>query len=124
MVEEESAAPGWSVPEKVEKEFKELFGKVVTLNSTFCNKQKLLEQLDIRHQSWPAVVSINENNNFKVMIDNCASYDVTIERNDLMGLIPLTDETAGEICAAIKKKIPKIRRAWLSRDKIARCCNL
>jgi len=44
------------------------------------------------------------------MIGNCAPYDVTIERNYLMGLIPLTDEMAGEICAAIKK-IPKIQSA-------------
>jgi hypothetical protein len=61
----------------------------------------------------PAVVSIDENNNCKVMVKNCAPYEVTIERNDLMvlveieedELIPLTDNTAAEICAAIVVKL-------------------
>jgi hypothetical protein len=51
-------------------------------------------------------------------------------RNDLKGLveieedelIPLTNETAAEISAAIKEKIPKIQRAQLSRNEIARHC--
>jgi hypothetical protein len=80
----------------------------------------------------PAVVHIDENNNCKVMIKNCAPYEVTIERNDLMGLveikedelIPLTDNTAAKICATIKENIPKTSRARLSQYEIARCCNL
>jgi hypothetical protein len=66
------------------------------------------------------------------MIENCAPYEVTIERNDLLGLveieedklIPLMDDTAAKICASIKDNIPKTSRAKLSRDKIAQCCNL
>jgi len=70
----------------------------------------------------PAVVSIDENSNCKVMVENCAPYEVTIERSNLMGLleieedelIPLTDDTAAEICAAIKENIPKFQKTSLS----------
>ncbi len=70
------------------------------------------------------VVSINENSNCKVMVENCAPYEVTIERNDLVGLmeikedelILLTDDTAAKICAAIKENIPKTPRIQLSQD--------
>jgi hypothetical protein len=66
------------------------------------------------------------------MIKNCAPYKVTIERNDLLGLVEikddklimLTDNTAAKICASIKDNIPKTPRAKLSRDKIERRCNL
>jgi hypothetical protein len=75
-----------------------------------------------------SLVSINENHNCKVVIKNCAPYDVTIERNDIMGpveieddeLFPLTDDTMAEICASIKSNIPNIPRTRLSRDEIAR----
>ncbi len=48
-----------------------------------------------------AIITMDDNNNCKVMVENCAPYDVTVERNDLMGLIeieeeeliPLTDRT-------------------------------
>ncbi len=50
----------------------------------------------------PSLVTIDSNQNCKVVIENCAPYEVTIERNDIMGIIemeedklyPLTDETA------------------------------
>ncbi len=79
-----------------------------------------------------SLVSIDENQNCKVVIENCAPYEVTIERNDIMGLVEieedelysLTDDTTTEICASIKSKIPDTPRANLSRDKIARRCNL
>jgi hypothetical protein len=55
-----------------------------------------------------------------------------IEENDLMGLVEieedklirLTDDTAAEICTAIKENIPKYPRTSLSWDRIARQCNL
>jgi hypothetical protein len=66
------------------------------------------------------------------MIENCTPYKVTIERNDLLGLVELendelflvTDNTAAKICASIKNKIPKTPRTKLTRDEIARHCNL
>jgi hypothetical protein len=76
----------------------------------------------------PALVSMDENNNCKVMGENCAPYDITIERNNLMGLVKIeedeliqfTDATASDICAAIQDKLPKVQKAKLSRDEIAR----
>ncbi len=62
----------------------------------------------------PSLVTIDSNQNFKVVIENCAPYEVTIERNDIIGIIeieedklyPLTDETAAGICTIIKNNIP------------------
>ncbi len=48
-----------------------------------------------------AVVSIDKNNNCKIIVDNCTPYDVIIDRNDVIGfmdietdeLIPMEDST-------------------------------
>jgi hypothetical protein len=53
----------------------------------------------------PAIVSIDKNNNCKIIVDNCAPYDVIIDRNDILGimdaepdtLIPLEDSTISSI---------------------------
>ena len=53
----------------------------------------------------PAVVSIDKNNNCKIVLDNCAPYDVTINRGDILGimdvekdeLIPMEDSTISAI---------------------------
>jgi hypothetical protein len=66
------------------------------------------------------------------MVENCAAYEVTIEKNDFVGLMEikedklvlLTDDTAAKICAAIKENIPKTPRTQLSQDEIAGQCNL
>ncbi len=47
----------------------------------------------------PAIISIDKNNNCKIIVDNCAPCDVIIDRNDILGimdtetddLIPLED---------------------------------
>jgi hypothetical protein len=70
----------------------------------------------------PSLVTIDNNQNCKVVIENCAPYDVTIERNDIMGIIemeedklyPLTDEAAAGICAIIKSNIPDTPRIQLT----------
>jgi hypothetical protein len=80
----------------------------------------------------PSLVSIDSTQNCKIVIENCAPYEVTIERNDVMGIIemeedemnPLTDETAADICATIKSNIPSTPQTQLTRDDIARRCNL
>ncbi len=61
------------------------------------------------------------------MVENCTHYNIIIERNDLIGLveikeyklIPLTDDMAVDICAAIKEQLPKVPRMKLSREDIA-----
>ncbi len=79
-----------------------------------------------------AVVSMDNNNNCIVIVENCALYDVTISRNDLMELIeieeekliPLTDRIISSICAGIQDKLPKIQKLRMSQDKITHRCNL
>jgi len=64
----------------------------------------------------PAVVSIDKNNNCKIIIDNCAPYDVIIDRNDVIGfmdietdeLIPMEDSTIVAILSDIDKHLPKV----------------
>jgi hypothetical protein len=61
----------------------------------------------------PSLVSIDSNHNCKVIIENCAPYEVVIQRNDIMGLIeikedemyPLMDETTAEIWSSIKSNL-------------------
>jgi len=75
----------------------------------------------------PSLVSIDKNHNCKIIIPNCNPYEVTIERNNIMGIVemednelyPLTDDTAAEICASIKSNIPNTPRAKLTIDEIA-----
>jgi hypothetical protein len=74
----------------------------------------------------PAIVTMDDNNNCKVMVENCPPYDVTIKRNDLMGLIeieeeeliPLTDRTISAICMSIQDKLPNIQKPRISREEI------
>ncbi len=65
----------------------------------------------------PAIVSIDKNNNCKIVVDNCAPYDVTINRGDILGimdvekdeLIPMEDSTISAILQDIDKKLPKVQ---------------
>ncbi len=76
----------------------------------------------------PLLVSIDNNQNCKIIIKNCAPYEVTIERKDIMGIVeieedemyPLTDEAAADICSAIKSNIPNTPRTKPTRDEIVK----
>jgi hypothetical protein len=80
----------------------------------------------------PSLVCIDNNQNCRIVIENCAPYEVTVERNDIMGIIeieedemyPLRDEAMANICASIKSNIPSTPRMQLTQDDIARQCNL
>ena len=80
----------------------------------------------------PSLVTIDNDQNCKVVIENCAPYEVTIERNDIMGIIemeedelyPLTDEAAAGICAVIKNELPNSPTTRLTKEDIARRCHL
>ncbi len=75
----------------------------------------------------PAVVSIDKNNNCKILIDNCAPYDVTIERNDIIGLMDketdqlqlLDDATISAVLSDIDKKLPKVPKSKFTKEDIA-----
>jgi hypothetical protein len=75
----------------------------------------------------PAIVSIDKNNNCKLIIDNCAPYDIVIDRNDILGimdaepdnLIPLEDSTILSILQDIDKHLPKVLKKKLTKsDKV------
>jgi len=40
----------------------------------------------------PAVVSVDNNNNCKIIVDNCTLYDIFIQRNDVIGLMDIEAE--------------------------------
>jgi hypothetical protein len=75
----------------------------------------------------PAIVSIDKNNNCKIVINNCAPYDITIERNDIIGLmdvktdelIPLEDSVISSILTDINAKLPKVPKKKLTKEEIA-----
>jgi hypothetical protein len=61
-----------------------------------------------------------------MVIENCAPYDVTLERGNILGileiedkkLVPLTDDFNSTICQDILNCFPKVKRKRLSREDI------
>jgi len=80
----------------------------------------------------PAVVSIDKNNNCKIIVNNCAPYDNIIDRNDVIGfmdiemdkLIPMEDSTIATILSDIDKHLPKVPKKKLPKVEIAAKANL
>jgi len=75
----------------------------------------------------PAIVLIDNKNNCIIVIDNCAPYNVTIKRNDILGLmdiemkefILLEDSVISSILTNIHEKLPKVPKKNLSKEEIA-----
>ncbi len=73
----------------------------------------------------PAIVSIDKNNNRTLIVDNCAPYDVVIDRNDIIGimdtepdtLIPLEDSTISAILQDIDKHLLKVPKKKLTKSE-------
>jgi len=73
-----------------------------------------------------AIVSIDKNNNCKIVLDNCAPNDVTISRNDILGImdaepdapIPMEDSTISAILQDIDNKLPKVPKRKLTKMKL------
>jgi hypothetical protein len=80
----------------------------------------------------PAVVSIDKNNNCKIIVDNCAPYDIIVDRNGVIGfmdiemdeLIPMEDSTIAAILNDIEKHLPKVSKKKLTKAEIAAKANL
>jgi hypothetical protein len=74
----------------------------------------------------PAITSINKNNNCKIVLYNCAPYDVTFSRNDILGImdaepydpIPMEDSTISVILQDLEKKLSKVPKRKLTRKKL------
>ncbi len=80
----------------------------------------------------PAMVSIDRNNNCKILVKNCAPYDITIDQNDLLGLleieeeeiIPLADDIIATLCADIHERLPKVIKWNFLKENIAQVYKL
>jgi len=74
----------------------------------------------------PSIVNVEENNICNIVVENCAPYDVTLERDDILGimeteeeeLVPLTDDFISSVCQDIHNCFPKVKRKRLSREEI------
>jgi hypothetical protein len=61
------------------------------------------------------------------VIDNCAPYDITIDRNDIIGLMdveteqhqPLKDSVISAILSDIDKRLPKVPKKKLKKEEMA-----
>jgi hypothetical protein len=64
----------------------------------------------------PAIVSIDKNNNCKIIVDKCTPYDIIIDINDILSimdtdtdeLIPQEDSTILSTLQDIDKHLPKV----------------
>jgi hypothetical protein len=80
----------------------------------------------------PAWVTIAQFKNCKMVIDNCAPYDIVITRNKVLGIlefepeecIPMTKNSISAIIADIHHKFPKVPKKKFSRVDIEQKANL
>ncbi len=80
----------------------------------------------------PAIVTIDMNNNCKIIVDNCMPFDVTIDRNDILGTMDTeTDDLIlpeyskiSAIISDIDKHLPKEPKKKLTKSEIAAKANL
>jgi hypothetical protein len=66
----------------------------------------------------PSIVNSVENNICSIVVENCAPYYVTLERDDIIGvmeteqdkLVPLIDDFISSVCQDIHNRFPKVKR--------------
>jgi len=71
----------------------------------------------------PAIVSIDKNNNCKIIVDDCALYDVIIDRNNILGIMDIErddlilqeDSTISAILNDIDKHLPKVPKKKMTK---------
>jgi hypothetical protein len=74
----------------------------------------------------PSIVNVDENNICNIVVENCAPYDVTLERDNILGVmeteeeefVPLTDDLISSVCQDIQNRFPKVKRKRLTREEI------
>jgi len=80
----------------------------------------------------PSIVNVDKNNIFNIVMENCAPYDVTLERDDILGvmeteeeeLVPPTDDFISSVCQNIHNRFAKVKRKRLTREEIKQRCHL
>ena len=63
----------------------------------------------------PAVVSVDNNNNCKIIVDNCALYDIFIQRNDVIGLMDIEAEDLIPLEDYVISSILKYQKCQLTK---------
>jgi hypothetical protein len=66
----------------------------------------------------PAWVSLDTYKNCKIIIDNCAPYDIVLHRNEILRVLefepeqclPLNEDTVALIISNIEQKFPKVTK--------------
>jgi hypothetical protein len=74
----------------------------------------------------PAWVTIDKFKNCKMVIDNCAPYDIVIARNEVLGIlefepdecIPMTETSIASIISDIQQKFPKVPKKQFTQIKV------
>ncbi len=70
--------------------------------------------------SVPSWVKLGKYKNCKLVIDNCAQFDITLARNEVLGDLefeqefPLTESTIASVISDIHKKFPKVLKKSFS----------
>ncbi len=80
----------------------------------------------------PAWIKLDNYRNCKLIIDNCAPFDIVLPRNKILGImefeleqcVPLNKNTVASIISNIEQKFPKVMKKHLSLDEIAQKANL
>jgi hypothetical protein len=80
----------------------------------------------------PAWVSLDSYKNCKIIVDNCAPYDIVLPRNEILGVLefemdqclPLNEKTVSDIISSIKQKFPKVNKKKFSLEEIAQKTHL
>ena len=80
----------------------------------------------------PALVTLDKYRNCKLVIDNCAPYEVTLARNEVLGVlefepdkcIPLNEKTISALISDIADQLPKVPKRKFTRQEIEQKANL
>ena len=80
----------------------------------------------------PALVTLDKYRNCKLVIDNCAPYEVTLARNEVLGVlefepdkcIPLNEKTISALVSDIAGQLPKVPKRKFTRQEIEQKANL
>ncbi len=80
----------------------------------------------------PALVTLDKYKNCKLVIDNCAPYEITLARNEVLGVlefepdksIPLNEKTISALISDIADQLPKVPKRKFTRDEIEQKANI
>jgi hypothetical protein len=80
----------------------------------------------------PTWVTLDNYKNCKLIIDNCAPYDIVLPRNEILVVLefdaeqcmPLNDDTVASLISNIEEKFPKVQKKHFSHAEIEQKANL